>query len=60
MTEPDLTFFRALEQQYQETMTRARAGGHILNSAVEELKAFGDGPVRRRGMSRRKPTATVR
>lgn len=22
MTEPDLTFFRALEQQYQETMTR--------------------------------------
>lgn len=40
MTEPDLTFFRALEQQYQETMTRARAGGHILNSAVEELKGL--------------------
>ncbi|NGX09304.1 hypothetical protein BKG76_17020 [Mycobacteroides franklinii] len=38
MTEPDLNFFKALEQQYQETMAKARAGGHILNGAVEELK----------------------
>lgn len=40
MTEPDLTFFKALEQQYQETMTKARAGGRHLEGAVDELKGL--------------------
>jgi DNA-binding protein YbaB len=38
MTELDLDYFRALEQQYQETMAKARAGARVLDGAIEELK----------------------
>lgn len=40
MNAPDLDYFKALDQQYQRTMAKARAGARILEGAVGELKGL--------------------